>query len=354
MIFAGIVVTLLFLLLVPFAYGCLLMAHYKKVRKTDVISVYVYGVCLFYALFTCFTIPCTILRLPFHVVKGGGLMLGVVSIPILIFAMWSRNGEQVVIRTLKQLRGMVHSYWWIIFPLSIIAFQIFRSVLRMNSVYSDDDTYMPVILDMLKTDKILETNAITGELHNYYTYNNPKLLLSAWLQFLAFLSSVSGLHPLILVKTVLPSVFICWHYLIIWKLTFYLSRDYGRRIGMLFFYALLMEFGSPSLNTDFSYYLFTWNWYGKSVLQFFAIPIVILFFLMIREIHTGWREGLILMILVTAGLGFSMMGMILLTILVLVFVLIECVEKHSVREMWLLVPPFVPLVVYALIYFTMF
>ena len=346
----------LILLIVPFGYGSLLTYRYKRIEKTDFLFVYASGFCLFYALFSCIAIPMTIVRSSFHEVRTVFILLSGISIVFILVRALRETLIADGTLWFHTIKRVVRKYWWILLPAGIILSQILRSVIRMNSVYSDDDSYMPVILDMIKTDTLLGTDAITGELHNnsYTTYANPKLLLTAWLQFLAAFSSMIGLHPLILVKSALPVFFIGIHYLVIWKLTFFLSTDNYKRIGVLFFYTLLMEFGSPSLNTDLSYYLFTWNWYGKSVLQFMVIPLIMLFFLMIRKVQTGWREGVILLILVSAGISLSSMGLILLTIEVMAFIFVECLEKHSVRDMWVMVPAFVPIIVYAMMYYTMF
>lgn len=356
MVVLRIIAAYVLLLFVPFGFGSLLTYRYDKVERTDFLFLYAGGFCFFYALFSWITIPLTIFRAPFHSVKTLFIILCLFSFVFLLIRLLRLNLMADLYLWFRQLKQIIRAYWWILIPAGIILFQIIRSVLRTNCVYSDDDSYLPVILDMIKTDSILGTDAATGELlnMNIASYASPKLLLTGWLQFMGVLSSIVGVHPLIMVKSALPVFLIGIHYIIVWKLTFFLSRDYHKRIGILFFYALLMEFGSPSLNTDLSYYLFTWNWYGKSVLQFLVIPMIMLFFLMIRNTQTGWREGLILMLLVAAGLGLSQMGLVLLTLEVTVFILIECLEKHSVRDMWIMVPAFVPLIANALMYYTMF
>ena len=354
MMLVKIVGTVFLFLTVPFGYGRLLTFRNKGIRDTDYLSLYVYGLALFYALFSCITLVLTIARRPFREVVYAGIVLIVAALLFVLIDYFYNRRRGGLISWVLSLKKVAVKNWWLVFPACIILFQIVRSVVRMNGVYSDDDSYLPLILDMIRTDTILGTEPVSGELHNYYALSNPKYVLTACLQFYAALSSIIRIHPLILIKSILPVFFISWHYLIVWKITYYLSRDYGKRIVALLFYVLLMEFGSPSLNTDLSYYLFTWSWYGKSLLQFIGIPMLILFFLEIRAVKTGWREGLTLMAVVMAGMGLSTMGLILFTIMVSVFVLLECVEKRSVRELWIMVPAFLPIIVYALLYFTMF
>ena len=114
---------------------------------------------------------------------------------------------------------------------------------------------------------------------------------------------------------------------------------------MLILYILLMEFGSPSRNTDFSYYLFTWSWYGKTAYQFVVIPMLFLFFFLIDDVITGWREGLLLLFISIAGMGVSSMALILLSIELGMLILISSVRKHTVRETWLCLPAFLPVIV---------
>ena len=349
MLFFRILGAFLLLLIVPLGYGRLLTFRYTGMK-----GAYFYGLAMFYAVFSCIVIPMTIARRPFHeVVYVGAVLCGLSAAVFLADLIWNRK-RYSFFSGLTDLKKTLFHYWWFIFPACIILFQIMRSVLRMNGVYSDDDTYLPIILDMIKTDAVIGTDWITGGLNNDSLYSNPKMLLTAWLQSLAAFSSFVGIHPLILIKTILPVFLISWHYLIVWKITSFLNKDRKIRIAVLFFYALLMEFGSQSLKTDLSYYLFTWSWYGKAVLQFIGIPVIILFFLQIRKMQTGWREGLILMIVTMAGVGLSTMSFMLLSIMVTAFVFLECVEKRSVREMWIAVPGFLPIMIGMLLYFKMF
>ena len=352
-----IIIGCLILLLLPLSLAGYGKAVTWKARREDgwnIASRYIIGCFCMLSIFTVFSILFTIADRPFHelayvltALYAGGLFL-------YFAAVWRCKGFQRFASYIRTIKEIIKIYWWIIVPAAVILFQIIRAVVMTNSVYSDDKYYITRINDMLYLDRILATDDRTGVLLASARMSNPKFVLSSWLQFLAAVCSMTKIHPLILVKTIFPVFMISLHYLIIWELTYYLSRETRNRVLVMLFYALLMEFGSVSLRTDYSYYLFTWSWYGKTFYQFAVIPAVLLFFLKIREHTTGWRDGIILMLLCIAGIGSSTTALMLLPVELLVLIFFECLSKKTVRELWISVPAFGPIGIGVLMYFVMF
>jgi hypothetical protein len=131
------------------------------------------------------------------------------------------------------------------------------------------------------------------------------------LAFHALLSELVGVHPLILVKTLLPVAIILLHYMVIIDLYRSLGRGDGEGLPyFLFIYVLLMEFAWGTVYTSWSYYFLTWIWYGKSFLQFVVLPLILTQFLRMRW-KNAWDWIWVVDILV-AGVGASTMALILL------------------------------------------
>ena len=351
------VIGLIFIMIVPVSclgYGELLTRNYPLIRGRGVISCYIVGFFTLLAAFTVFSIPFTILRRPFHELRTVFALLYACGILLCILetVIWKAYRQWLI--WAKQIVNIFRCYWWIVLPTGIILFQTTRSVLCTTSVYSDDTIYITRILDMVTHDRILGCDPVTGLFSDISLMSSAKFVLSSWLQFLAAVCSMAGIHPLILIKTIFPAFMIPFHYLIMWKMTFYLSEDSKKRILMILLYALLMEFGSNSVRTDYSYYLFTWSWYGKSVYQYAVIPGVILFFLMIRDHTTDWRDGLLLMVLCIAGIGTSTTALMLLPVELVLLILFECISKRSVRELWISVPSLGPVGICAILFFVLF
>lgn len=195
--------------------------------------------------------------------------------------------------------------------LGLLVFQLVRLVLCTQIHYSDDDTYITIVGDIMHSDLFYRTDMTTGRPLSGLTIMNPKFRFTGWLAFHALLSELVGVHPLILVKTLLPVVVILLHYMVIIDL----YRNFGKGEGeglpyFLLFYVLLMEFAWGTVYTSWSYYFLTWVWYGKSFLQFVIVPLVLSQFLRMRW-KNAWDWIWVLDILI-AGVGASTMALILL------------------------------------------
>ena len=331
-------------LLVPLGFGRCFTYRYNVLRRTDIVSQYVIGVFSLFALFTVACIPITVLGMQFHLLQIVNGVLYALSIAFLLLDGIFLHGLQDYRTWFGRVVVFCKTHWYVVIPAAFILFQVCRTVCLQTCVYSDDKTYISLINDMIRSDRILEMAENSGEYIRGLRLTQPKWLFCSWMQFLAVLSTLTGAHPLLFIKSIFPVFMIGFHYIIMWKLTYYLSTDQKKRICIILLYILLMEFGSPSRNTDFSYYLFTWSGYGKTAYQFAVIPMLFLFFFMTGKDITRWRDGLLLLIISITGMGISSMGLILLTIELSMLILLSSIRKHTIRETWLCLPAFLPVI----------
>ncbi len=193
----------------------------------------------------------------------------------------------------------------------LLVVQIVRVIRYTQIHYSDDDTYISLVGDILHSDGFYGIDYVTGRPLSAGGYVDPKFRYTGWFAFQALLCRVVGVHPLILVKTLLPVVFILTHYMVIVDLYGCLEQKATHGLAFfLLFYGLLLEFGWSVLTTSWSYYFLTWIWYGKSFLQFIILPLVLSQFLRM-EWKNFWDYLWVLVILI-AGVGASTMAVILL------------------------------------------
>lgn len=343
-----------FFFITPMGLGRIFTYRCRIFGGKSLVMQYIVGFFAFLGFFSVISIPATVFAWPFHILQY--VLIGMVILAFVVCAadLATIQGRQRVSLWMRDSLHIIKKYWWILLPVGVVLFQICRVVIKRTCVYSDDAMYMSVIIDMIKTDIILGTDPVSGVIKAGSNMANSKLTLSGWVQLLAAMTSVCGMHPLIFVKTLSPVFLIGFHYLIVWKLTSCLADSYSRRGCMLLFYTLLMEFGSISLRTDFSYYLLTWSWYGKSFYQFAAIPVYLVYFLMTRKKQVGWREGLILFVLSLGGLGASTTAVILMPIEIGLLTGLECLGERSLRRIVTGIPAALPVAVIALMYVTMF
>ena len=194
---------------------------------------------------------------------------------------------------------------------AIVVMQVLRVIFYTQIHYSDDDTYISFVGDILHSDGFYGINYENGRPLSAGAYVDPKFRYTGWFAFQALLSRVVGVHPLIMVKTLLPVAFILLHYMVIFDLYDCFKGENRAGLGYFFlFYGLLMEFAWGVLTTSWSYYFLTWIWYGKSFLQFIILPLILSQFLRMR-----WKmmwDYLWVLIVLVAGVGASTMALILL------------------------------------------
>lgn len=352
----------IYFLIAPLAIGSFFGGRVSYIDRKDISLQYVLGYLGLLAVFTVYCIPMSLTRKPLHVLNNTTWVMTAVIIGIAVCVNARRFQSENPASPFREFFAL-KPYWgwiknalmtirqnlWILIPMAVIVYQIWRVVAHMTVVYSDDDTYIPIINDMVYNDAILSHDPVTGNQLAVGVLANSKYALSAWLQWEAFLSVTTGIHPLIFIKTVFPVFLIPFHYLIIWVFSRQFLNDTKRRVVLMAFYSFLIEWGSPSDKTNFSYYLLSWSWYGKAFLQFAVMPAVLLFFFLIANEKTGWKEAILLLILVGSGLGSSTMAIILILLELVVLLIIRAIHSGTVRELWLFVPALSPIIVIELL-----
>ena len=199
----------------------------------------------------------------------------------------------------------------------IVLWELYNMIAYTEVAYSDDDTYSPMILDMVATGGFFGIDPDTGYESGPGYVPATKYLFTSWLPFQAFGAKLCGVHPLVFTKTILPCALIILHYMIIWELAGAVmgvlgSEEEDHREIIMVIYALLLELGWSSLTTTLSYYFLTWLWYGKAFVQFITVPLFLSeFILMMTEGRRYLRYILLLLVIATASVSASLMGVFL-------------------------------------------
>jgi len=208
----------------------------------------------------------------------------------------------------------------------MILLQCIRAFHYTQLHYSDDDTYIPLVNDIIQSDQFFRVNWANGEMLSGAYALDAKYRYTGWFPFQALLCYYTGLHPLIMVKSIFPMALILLHYAVIWNLMEVWNErfDGESRCVYLFFYGLLLEFGWGTITTSWSYYFLTWIWYGKSFLHLMVIPFLLAHLLQFRGKKLG--DWCVLLLVIVAGCGASTMGLLLIPAELGLFVLTACIE----------------------------
>lgn len=213
---------------------------------------------------------------------------------------------------------------------AILLVEILRVIFFTQANYSDDDTYISLVGDILESDTFFRRNFVDGRNLSHLYALDRKYSLTGWFAFQAYLCRVVGVHPLILIKTILPIAIILLHYMLIVDFVGLISQRRGEVLSyFLPLYAMLLEFGWATFSTSLSYYFVTWVWYGKSFLEFIILPS-----LLNQYLRMQWKrpaDWLYAMLLIVAGLGVSTMGFVLIPVMCGMFVFTQLV-RYIVRK----------------------
>jgi len=242
--------------------------------------------------------------------------------------------------------------------LVIVIYQIIRYIVKQPYIYGDDTTYITMITQFVDTNAIY-TKTWAGQIDPVpLSEISFKYVFTSYYPYIGMISILSGLHPLILCKTVIPIFYLPIHYLIIWRIGKYLFGSKGdEKAGnsklsvFMFFYVLLIEFGQISYYT-MSRRLTIWVWNSKS--DCFCLLLVPLFFytylLLTEQEETEKILGktklfyrqLLIMIIAIACNSATLMGLIMSAIVMGLWFIITAFrqKKPSVffTSLWTLVP----------------
>ena len=187
---------------------------------------------------------------------------------ILSFLSKERKEKRVSLKSFTNKLNMKYLSYWLVALLFIILSLVqiaFFSPYR----YGDDTTYISMINDMVETKEFYTLNPDTGFIYGAAVHE--KYFFSTYYQFVAMLCINTGIHPLIMCKTILGIVYILLTFMVIWIGCKTFCKDFEQSSLMFMISTVLIFFG------NYSYYtlarrILIWNYNGKSVLFTIILP----------------------------------------------------------------------------------
>lgn len=172
--------------------------------------------------------------------------------------------------------------------LAIIIF-ILQIVVAIFFVHmdADDAYYIGTANTSLSTDTLFLVEPDTG----YPSYAvNTRYAFSAIMVFWAYLSKITGIHPLIIAHTIIPIVFISISYILWWEVGKCLLKGNKKRWIFFLLLNVINVFGNTSVYTQSSFLLFR-IWQGKALLPNIILPSFLYFFIMLfgnKSLNRQW------------------------------------------------------------------
>ena len=159
------------------------------------------------------------------------ILLGV-YLGIFIYAFTRKYRRELKSDRIKDaLAFMKSNKFTCIITFLLIGYQLLRCFILQTDGYRDSKTYIALINDMVETNRFFLLDDVYGYFGMSLEEVSPKYIFSGWYTFEAFLSYVSGIHPLIIVNTILPPVILLFSYLSYWILSELLFGKNTRKNG---------------------------------------------------------------------------------------------------------------------------
>lgn len=225
---------------------------------------------------------------------------------------------------------------WLVLSVLLVGFQVVRCVFGHFFVYADDSHYITLINDLLETDLYNDLYYVNGS--SDFVETDVKYLFTTYFPYLATISRLSGLHPSILVQTVLPFFLTISLYSLVWHYGMLLFKQKKNAWMFVFFFAVLVETMSGYLLTHANHVIVS-IYYGKKIVFTIFLPFIMLF---IAE-KTSMLEGKVknlskkdvvaLFIMMLGTCAPSLMGTGLAPIVLFSMGATLCVRKKSIVPM---------------------
>lgn len=240
---------------------------------------------------------------------------------------------------------------WMICAILLIGIQVVRVGVGHFFVYADNAHYIPVINDLIETDLdcYLEYKSGTPGAIEY----NVKYLYTTYFPYLASICKVSGLHPAVLVQTVLPIILTISFYNLVWHYGLVLLKDKKSAWMFLLFFVVLVE-TIGGYDDTFANHAVAGIYFGKKIVFTILLPYIMLFIaektsLLEDEVNNlSSKYTLLLIVMIIGVCAPSLMGTGLAPITLFALGVVLSVRKKSLIPFAQMILAMLPSVVFLL------
>lgn len=284
----GICIVLLFA--IPYIIGCTID------KNSSFFESYLIGFSVEMGIFLVLCIPMNLLQIDFDKL----------CLSYSIILVWLVVGALIIKKSWRTEKSSKKFTFILGLAIGMILYQIIRTLLFMPYIDGDDCAYISMVNDIKSTNVIHGLDYLTG-ISIPVVNVALKYRLTAYYPFLAYISKISGLHPLILCKTILPIFYMAMGYMTVWLIAKRLFANQKREEMFFLIYVVLIEVGNYSYYT-ISRRMLMWSWNSKSVLFTILLPALFYFSNKFFDEKMKVRSYIILMSIVAACCSATLMG----------------------------------------------
>ncbi len=287
------------------------------------------GYLLIWTLIEILAIPVTILKAPFSCVFIPVTVIIVVAAiaGLVIMIKEARvskgDGKCALISVFKTKSDVIF------FVVFLLLFIVLICLIEMTLFYdADDSRFLVNAGDILRTNRILSTDPVTGGPIDLGYRDFKKDLIGQWSAFLAFAAKLSGVNATVYAHSIYPVIAMILIILIYWILLGERSIT-DKSIGMIAVMAFII-FGNYSTHSQETVSVIR-IWQGKATMALFGTLTMIYLFGKIID-HEADVSNFILIFTVNMSLSLmSSMGMVIAAIMIAVYGIYAGISRRSIR-----------------------
>ncbi len=321
-IILGICILVIVLGLLPIFIGAVISSHIKREDAKTISFSYFMGLMLMLMVMQLLSVPMTLMRVSFSTLTMAySLLLAFFCVIALLFC---KDYLKKILLHGKGIFKNLERKWF--FVAAVIMIPVIVLAFTTPYIYGDDRTYIAMVNDILESNALYQTDFATGESAPWVL---SKYSLSSYWTWIAYLAKISGIHPLILCKTVLMFFFVPMSYWAQGLVASFLFHNSERRIYLFMaFVGLIGLFGEFSMYSV-SYRIYTWVWQSKAFLAIIVLPVLFYYCNLIFEKKVKLIEYLILCMLVIATSSTTLTGTGLAVGMIMVLAFIYAVKNRK-------------------------
>lgn len=338
-------IAILCLIVLPELLGLLVLKFWNK-QKNNILLGFVLGYIVEFAVAQIVTVPMIFLKMSYQtlliVYTAILLVLAIVSV-ILSF----KRFKDMFLATIDVLLKLPKILTAIC--LVLVIFQIYMYIGTNTHIDDDDAYYVGTATTTVQTNTLFKYSPTTGGLTG--EHNDLRYKLGPFPVYYSIVSSWINIHPAIVAHIVLPIIFIIVAYSIYALLGYeLLNKDLKSSVIFVLLLCFLNMFGNYSIRTTFTFLLFR-IWQGKAVLCNIIIPLI--FYMFLSEEKSEPIAGIILFLIVLAGVFLTTMGIALPSIIIGVLGLSYGVYNKSIKYICKHFLCCLPAICYGILYFVL-
>lgn len=337
----GFIKGVLWLFLIPELIG-LGILKLGKIEKKSMFLAFCLGYFFGFTLFEILAIPMIFARFQYTPLCYSWMAIEIVVAIISLKANWYDLGE-IIVDDLDKFLKLPKLLT--IIAMILIFLQVFVEVRYMHEDY-DDSNFLG------KATIAIDTNSLYRYDDIGYEYVNlpSRHVFSPFPIYTATLSTLIGIHPLILARTIFPGIFIFMAYMIYAMIAKELFKgDNKKTLIFLIILSVLYIFGAYSIYTNFVFLLYR-IWQGKAILANIAIPFIWLIFLKFINKNTKIFGFFILLLTLWGADLLSSMALSLATLSAIILAMIWGVKDKKISYIFKTLICFVPSIIYGIMY----